>query len=655
MHTRIEARWREVWALASIVGLSLAGSGCFHGGDEAPSFALVEVRTFEMGAPLRLNDDVILEFTAPIDPSTLTRDAVALVDEDTGSVARGRWIVDGRTLRFSPAAPRQANLLDGGLQPGATYELRLAGFPSVSGLRSADGHGLARPLVKKLEVVSLGPGRPLLRDASPDVARRLELRPDQLGADPSRPLPWNSALLVACSEPIDPRTLDASDFEIAPMGGSEATGGPSPNGFLGGSYDRSNGSATVPIASIRLIHNADEIDDFPGSAPAGAVLRFEPSGGLPLRPGARTARFQLRVKEGAPRPALSDYSGRSPYRGPLQFFAARHGDDVSESEASYEFDFEDDSDFWPGLDSRADGTARWSGNGRVDIRYPAAAGTGRDGPERLDGEVAVSDLHATSIDCPAGTEVSLPATGMVVLRAQGRIDIDGRLVRRTEEAPNPMWSSEPRPKVEWLEASEDLSTWLAGAIERDECWTVIVAGGDLVVNGTIEVDTPLLLVAGGRIRGRARPETRPGQCWLLGDGGFDLPFRGGSGEQGRMDPPLRIDEPIVNPLVRPLTFVAISSPAPKAAAPRLWGRSAVVSSGDTPGGSVRVQYLPANALSRGEDDPGQAVPADEPMGALEADSTGSRVRLRIVLTVEPHRGPWEPPFLDRLRLTWTPE
>ena len=64
-----------------------------------------------------------------------------------------------------------------------------------------------------------------------------------------------------------------------------------------------------------------------------------------------------------------------------------------------------------------------------------------------------------------------------------------------------------------------LSEWLADVAVADPAWTVVIAGGDLVVRGSIEVGTPLLLVAGGRIRVYGRVRAAEDQLRLLGRGG----------------------------------------------------------------------------------------------------------------------------------------
>ena len=305
----------------------------------------------------------------------------------------------------------------------------------------------------------------------------------------------------------------------------------------------------------------------------------------------------------------------------------------------------------------SDGTAHWDGTGRVEIRYPRAAGDGADRRQVLEGAFGEGDLQATRLTVPSGEELRLEGEGLVVLRSQGRVDLIGDLVRRTGVPPRPMWA---RPGEEGPPVGgtvEDLSRWLERARAANEPWTVIIAGGDLVVRGKIDVDTPLLLVAGGWIRGAGQPRTAPGQLWLLGSGGgFDLRHHADPTAMPVLDPPLTIDPPLVNRLRETVTFVAVSAPAPKLVEPRSWGAPEVVAYEPAPRagkkrGAALVQYLTVGEPALTEELLGQAIRHEEPMGAV-GDRAGGRVRLRVELVVHPFPGPWDPPFLDRVRLRW---
>ncbi|QDV08362.1 hypothetical protein Poly30_39000 [Planctomycetes bacterium Poly30] len=622
--------------------------------------------------PIRLNDDLRLVFSEALDPSTVTSDSVQLWNKATGRRAVGRWLIEGRELIFQPRGPLRADLRDGGFEPGAEYVLMLGGFPELSGPRSFERRGLRYPIRHEFQVVAPGSatssaagdgadGAPMLRDASPDQAARVELRPGDDGKSGGRPLPWNQPLILACAEPLDPRWFRPEDFEVREhryRRGLElnlpAVSGETPR--------------IVGVRSIELVRNEDEDVKDPAVGVA-AILKVTFEDNLPLSDGS-TGLFELDLKRGArPGGGILDFSGKPAFRTPIQFFAARQDAYLPERRGSYDFEFLSAEDFTPLLDTSSDGTALWSDTGRLEVRYPRAAGDGSDGRQVLGSRFDGADLHATRLTIPEGTEVTLGAPGLVVLRSQGRIDIEGVLRRKLPEGeePVPMWN--PAAVLSSARTSS-LSDWLEEAARQDSAWTVIIAGGDLVVRGRIAVDTPLLLVAGGMIRGSVVPGAARNQVWLLGEGGFaSMPVDSDNSAFANWSPPLVIDEPLHNQLVVPLTFVALSSEVPKEVAPRNWDAPQVLGSRG-PGGTFRVQFLkpdrplPGGARRSGEEWLQSAVRHPEPKGVLleggEVDVEGGRVRMRIELQLLPpavprNPGPWIPPFVDRVRLFWTPD
>lgn len=639
-------RGMRFWIRHLTACLLLVGCGA-GGGGTSPELTLVGARPTPGGAPLLLNDDIRLKFSALIDATSVTADSVRIVDEATGDSARGSWHVDGRSLRFQPEGVLSRSLLDGGYQPGATYRVEIRGFPYIGGVRSMEGASLKRSVSVAFDVVAVGPraasqqgdGAPsVLGDRSPTRTSRLGLQRSDEGVSSTLPLEWGRPLRLSCAEPLDPRTLFAEDFEVVPLlrpPGAPGTRGPA-----------------VPVERILLESNEPQ----GAMGESGARVRIHLRDPLDVLDGADPVAFEL-VQRGDTKPRAADFSGGLAFQGPIRFFVARQDAWPVETADAYELDFTDDLDFAAVLDPASDGTARWAGNGRVDVRYPAAAGSGADGRIVLHGAEMRRDIHSTGLRILADEEVQLGAKGLVILRAQGRIDIEGALRRSAPEAqqPPPMWDPVLRPLAEQARSVESLSDWLAKAAALDAPWTVVIAGGDLVVTGELDIGTPLLLVAGGRIRGLGRPRATPGQLWLLGDGGgFDLPHTVNPGAHPNVEPPLFIDEPIANPLVEPLTFVAISSPVPKGRRPVAW-RAPTVRGGQGASGTFRVQYLDAQVLKGGEAGLGQAVRYASPNGVTELAERGAAVCLRIELSLRPSGGLWDPPFVDRVRLAWNPE
>lgn len=630
-------------ALASLVLAAVASCGAEPG--EGDALALLSVDPGPGAEALLLNDAIRLTFSAPVDPTTVTRDSVRLVDEATGVEARGDWEVDGRLVRFLPDGVRSRSLGDGGLAPGHRYRLVLTGFPFLGAVRSTAGASLDRSAELPFEVVSVeGAERgssPVLRDASPGRAAPLRVAAGEPGSSETLPLPWDEALELRCDEPIDPRSLDPSDYEfrLAPDASPwSRQGGPSP---------------AIQVARIEVVSNRSEESSGSGGEP-GARLRVHPRTPFPVASGRGPAVFEFR-RRGAGEGGLRDFSGTSVgwRQRSIRFFVARWDVRSPESANSYTFDFADDLDFVPVLDRFSDGTARWVGNGRLDVRLPAAVGDGRAGDVILEAAEGRADVAATRLTLPEGTRTELTGSGLVVLRSQGRVDLDGDLFRPAPAGEVPgMWD----PSRLFLpgDESESLSAWLRRAREADHPWTVVIAGGDLVVRGTIDVGTPLLLVAGGRIRGAGRPRAAKGQLWLLGEGGgFELPHQRDPNASPNVVPPLSIDEPVHNPLVRPLTFVALSSPVPKGQRPRLWLEAEVLGHRGARG-DYRVQFLRADVLQRGEQGLAEAARFDQP-GLVVDPGGGAPVRMRVELIVHPRRGLWDPPYVDRVELAWSPE
>ncbi len=654
--------------------------GCGRPASSAGSLGLVEMVPPSGADPISLNDDLRVIFDSVLDPTSITAQSVRLVNQETGRPAKGRWVIEGRELRFQPRGALRQDLRDGGFQPGAEYVLMMDGFPLLSGPRSLQGDGLSHLIrhsfrTQSSDVNAAGPSRELrtegpvlLRDASPDAAARLRLRPEDPGKFETTPLAWDADLLLACDEPLDPRWFRPEDFEVRELQGTRVMRSPIPvpdDGQL----------KSVQVASISLMHNEDE-DVRDASEGAGAVLRFTFADRLPLRDGGRGT-FELVLKPGVrDGGGVFDFSGHSAYRQPIPFFAVRRDAFSPERKGSYEFEFLDAQDFTPLLDPASDGTAAWSTTGQLEVRYPRAAGDGSAGRVVLAETFPGKDIHGTRLRVPADQETRLEGQGLVVLRAQGRIDIDGRLVRSLGEGetPQPIWD----PKaMETSGSTQTLTEWLVEAKAENAPWTVIVAGGDLVVRGKIDVETPLLLVAGGMIRGVGEPGAARNQVWLLGAGGFEsMPYSSDATASPNVTPPLMIDEPTFNQLVEPLTFVAVSSEVPKGVAPTDWGSPSILGSNGS-AGTFRVQFLrppsrgnvSAPSGSRpggsrwGEEWLRQAVRHDEPMDVLleggQVDEGGGRVRLRMELRLLPaavprNPGPWDPPFVDRVRLFWTP-
>ena len=123
------------------------------------------------------------------------------------------------------------------------------------------------------------------------------------------------------------------------------------------------------------------------------------------------------------------------------------------------------------------------------IWIPAACGTGKEGEIELDGLVEATDLNALRLSVPSGARAELVADGLVVLRSQGSLSVQGALVRRGNAA------------AEFDDPSGlSVTQWLERAQIAERPWTIPVAGGDLILPGRLLISGPAIARASWRVR-----------------------------------------------------------------------------------------------------------------------------------------------------------
>jgi len=268
------------------------------------------------------------------------------------------------------------------------------------------------------------------------------------------------------------------------------------------------------------------------------------------------------------------------------------------------------------------------------LRIPAACGDGSEGEVELNGHVELTDLNAFRLSVPAGVRAEITTDGLVVLRSQGAMKIQGTLAREGNTAAE---FDDPRGLT--------VSQWIERAQLAERAWTVLVAGGDLIVSGNLSMDGPLALVAGGRIRIVGDVKVPAGRLWLVGEGG------GLSVDSYAERPHLRIDEPLSNPLAGPLYFAVLSSPLPPWGGVDHWlGADA---SGRDGAGRWELAFLPEDIEMDGMHARADAFkPQDDPR-LLPA---GSGLRLLIEVVALPSSSAsgsnWVSPVVDRVELRW---
>jgi hypothetical protein len=531
-----------------------------------------------------LNEALVFHFSAPIDPVSVTWESLAVRTLKSGISAQGRFEVQGHQIRFLPDLGRKRDLTDGGLVPGQRYEILLRGFPSPDGLRAVDGRMLARSHRIVIETVALSePRGQLFDDHSPLLGEPL------LGS--LRRVERGGSLILRCAEPLDPSTLADGEFIL---------------------HSGTPGQEPIPL-DLALLENSHK---------AGARLELKP------RRRLAAGRFVLASNLDV---SLRDFGGNRVWYasspGAMSFEVFERG----EARPEYHQSFTKTDLSLPFAVPGVDGTATWAGDGRVTLRLPRAAGSGADGALDLVGAEGRRDVQATRLDLgPDAVCELLSVPSLVVLRAQGRMTIAGNLRRRSGEAP-----------AIRFRRGEDLSAWLERARQKNHAWTVLIAGGDLVIDGHIDVEGPLLLVAGGRLRVAGEVRSQEHQLYRLGEGG-------GPGLRGASPAALVLDDPFENPLQEPMTVALVSGPMPPEGGVERWIGAEVELL--MRGGHARVRYMP-------EDFPLDAPVeewgvVDDPSELLSADA----LRLFIELTMEPARdgvgGRWSPPLVDEVRLFW---
>ncbi|MHC5065733.1 MAG: Ig-like domain-containing domain [Planctomycetota bacterium] len=173
---------------------------------ESPSAAAGEE------ALVLLNQEVVVYFSEPIDPLSVTEETFRVVDQEGRGVAGARSLgLSGSSIIFSPVPPVQRDLSDGSFRPGESYQVQIMGFPRAHAVRAMSGKRLPRRHVIDLRAVDADPqsdGFP-----SPFV-------PVGIGEDPlqlARPLEMAAAsqrLELHFSLPILPESLRPEAFRV---------------------------------------------------------------------------------------------------------------------------------------------------------------------------------------------------------------------------------------------------------------------------------------------------------------------------------------------------------------------------------------------------------------------------------------------------------
>jgi hypothetical protein len=579
-----------------------------------------------------LNEPLTFHFSAEVDPLSVHSGSV-VVETKSGERAHGSLRVEGKRVVFQPDVPRERDLSDGGYRPGTQYFVRLEGFPRPDGIRGVGGEPLGATVQASFDTVQVDEPRRVLLFDDPHLERR---KPPEIfpfaGPTGVYQVGVGDSIYLACEKAIDPTSIRSEDFFLR-MGTSSNPVSHDVNLFV-------RLLENEPEAELRArpsgIHSSYGEEAW-RSGKRAALIELTPDG--PLVPN-EIGNLQYVPAGGDEAWSMRDFSLRPLLPQSFAFRECKISVVVGASPTSSELveDFVDRDRSSPLTVPGSDGSASWEGDGRIGLHYPLAAGDGSAGSVALGSTQGLGDLQAVDIDLEPALDCRLPdQAGLVVLRAQGRITLRGKLERHAPPA---------QPLDCDAERGQTLSNWLARAQAANPSCTVLIAGGDIVITGKLESSVPVLLVAGGQIRA-AGLESVPGIWTQAGAGGAHSPLLHQA--EFLLDPPLAGH----NPLKRPLRYAVVSVPLPANGRVARW-ISALASGGLEPTDSrPAAEHTPSSWSVRYfcADDPQVPDFSKGYTSPVFLERPGA-VRFVVELVVGDAPDSWQTPFVDRVQLSF---
>lgn len=450
--------------MVTLAMLAIACGPTAQAPDSEP-FVVTRISPTPEGAPLLLNQHVVVSFAAPLDPESVRGDAFQVVDEE-GRKVQGRVVVGRQSLTFEPRVPLRPEMDDGSFRPDSTYRVLVAGYPRPGGLRAADGRMLQEGRSFTFRTVlrdasSQGFPTPLLPVAGGSIPFVLQspTAPQSLPLDQLR-------LRMQFTLPVLPSSLSLAAFDVALV-------------------KRDQGAQVLHVepATCRLVGADPLLGTLPGTAVELGFRREVREVGKE-RTVALEAGDVVVVTLASGEAALRDWSNRRVSTLPGQSsqwweVVAGAGPGLLEWPGSRGLVAGTDA-LQPGLEVLRDGRARpalrvEAGDGSLGIFRPMrdtriARGVAFD---RGDGTMVVDrdgSLPFLAIDIPAGIAVDVDANpGAVRLLACGWARVEGALVVTGAPVPTRLRAGELTSFGALAEAAPLL----------------LAAGGGIQVGGTI--------------------------------------------------------------------------------------------------------------------------------------------------------------------------
>jgi hypothetical protein len=366
------------------------GGGGSTGGSSGSSgeLALLEVDVAgQSGVPL--NRPIIIEFTSPVDPTSVTPQTLRVRTLPQGATqVEGEVEVDGDRVAFYPRLPTSSDLGDSGLRAGESYEVRVIGHPEANPIRDLDGRGLVETYAVTFQTATAADS--LFYDTHPEEPPHVR---SVTPIDGAEEIAHDTPIEIRFNEPIHPASVTASYVRLLLV-------------------ERPVGNPVDRIRPIRGTLSLAQDRD-------AASVRFHP-----MFPLADDARYRIEVQH-----RVTDLAGNdcTPFSST---FTVR---DEAPIDGEFVLAFGDGSEAF-----RDDGatTASWNVDrpGALSGLFTAGGGDGTDGDFLPDEDVTLSSddrpdgiYNFRRFEVPAHVTVRLVGSRPVTLRAIRGMRIDGTL------------------------------------------------------------------------------------------------------------------------------------------------------------------------------------------------------------------------------------